>query len=128
MTAKKEKRREARRPILDTFSFFVVVPKKGIHRLPIHDLSKVGIGFSLDTEGEAFDDFKLNTGELLHIHFYMNQSLSIPLIVKVARVIETETTRKIGAEFVDTTQKGYPALISLIEMLGQLDDVAKIES
>src|SRR5579885_2681962 len=92
-----ERRRSARQPILDSFSLFVVVPKKGIHRLPIHDVSAEGIGFDLDTEGESPSDFPVKVGETLELRLYLNQSLFLALEAKVMRSQEKDLIRRIGA-------------------------------
>ncbi|MGE0616469.1 MAG: PilZ domain-containing protein [Bacteriovoracia bacterium] len=119
-----ERRRFERRPVLDTFSLFVVVPKKGIHRLPIHDLSEVGIGFDFDMEGEGMDGSAIESGETLDIQVYLNQSLYIPLPVKVARLVEKNSVRRVGAEFHDPKDPGCQALLSFLKTLDVINDVA----
>ena len=120
-----EKRRAQRRPILSTFSFFVVAPSKGIHRLAIHDISTLGIGFDFDSLGGG-EDMSIQSGDDLEIHLYLNQSLFIPLQIHVVRAVEGDHVKKIGAEFSDTSTKSYQALVTLCEMLDQLDDAAHI--
>ena len=73
----RERRRSRRRPILETFSMFCVVPKKGVYRLPgARRESDQGIGFDLDTEGEELHGFSLKLGvSRSRVHFYLNQSL-----------------------------------------------------
>jgi hypothetical protein len=122
-----ERRRSNRRPILDTFSLFAVVPKKGVHRLPVHDLSEQGIAFDLDIEGEAHEQFPIAIGEKIELLLYLNQSLYLPLSGKVMRVDDKSEVRKIGAELSDTGSasfKGYAAFLQLLEVLaesGQID-------
>lgn len=131
-----ERRRTRRRPILDTFSMFCVVPKKGVHRLQVHDVSDHGIGFDLDLEVEEAAGFALKSGEHLEVHFYLNQSLYLPLSVKVARIedrnandepssVSQAKVRRIGAEF-DQKDKGHHAFLSFLAMLDAIVDVAQI--
>lgn len=122
-----ERRKSKRRPVLSTFSVFVVVPKKGIHRLQIHDISDTGIGFDLDTDGEALDSFPMKTGEALDIRFYLNQSLYIPLAVQVVRLDQRGTVRKVGAEFEDKSSKGFKAYLAFIQLLDSISDSLELE-
>ncbi len=126
MSGKVERRKSQRRPILETFSLFVVVPKKGDHRLQVHDLSDQGVGFDIDTEGESISDFPLKAGETFELNFYLNQSLYIPLMVKVARIEETGVVRRIGAEFVKKDSKGFQALNAFVKLLDSLLEAAEL--
>jgi hypothetical protein len=123
-----ERRRAQRRSILESFSVFVVVPKKGIHRLPLRDLSPLGIGFDLDVEGESPESFQLKEKAQLELQFFLNQSLYLPLLVEVKR-IETDSKtglRRVGGEFLDTTAPGHRALVAFVEMLDRIEDVARL--
>ncbi len=122
-----ERRKSRRRPILDTFSLFLVVPKKGAHRLPIHDISNEGIGFSLDTEGESPDQFALAAGEVIQLRLYLNQTLYLPLAVKTARIETVGGVRRVGAAFEDTASKSFRAFQAFNQMLDQVADVAHID-
>lgn len=113
----KERRKSQRRPILDSFSFFIVIPKKGVHRLPIHDLSDQGLGFDFDIEGESYADFPLHPEEKLELQFYLNQSLYLPLSIKVARVETRGLIRRVGAEFIEKDSKSFKAFLAFIQML-----------
>ena len=121
-----EKRRSPRRPVLDTFSVFVVVPRKGMHRLPVHDLSEHGMGFDLDTEGENPQDVPLANGDHLEVHFYLNQSLYLPLNVELIRVTEVKGVRQVGAQFIETDAKGHQAFLAFVNMLDQLAEAGKV--
>lgn len=123
-----DKRKHKRRPILETFSVFVVFDKKGPHRLNVHDVSETGIGFTVDVEGETASDFPLKKGDEMELSFYLNQTLSIPLIVKVARLEEKDSLRHIGGEIAASGGKGLPAFRSFLQMLDQLAEVAQISS
>jgi hypothetical protein len=122
-----ERRRSRRRSLLDTFSFFVVVPRKGIHRLPVHDLSEGGIRFDLDVEGESAGDFAVKKGDTLDLRFYLNQGLFIPLRIRVARIEEKQHGRQIGAEFCEAGTPGQKACLSFLQMLDQILDVAQVD-
>ena len=124
----KERRQAPRRPILETFSVFCVVPKKGFNRLQIHDMSELGMRFDLDSEGEPQDTFPVKKGESLEVHFYLNQSLYLPLAMEVNRLEAGESIRRIGASFQDTQGKAYKAFRSFLTMLDAISEVAEITS
>lgn len=121
-----ERRRSKRRPILSTFSLFVVLPKKGFHRLMVHDVSDLGIGFDADTEGEETGGFPLKVGEPLDLRLYLNQSLYLPLSVRIVRLEERNTIRRVGAA-VDEGDPSFAAFTAFINLLDQVADVARIE-
>jgi c-di-GMP-binding flagellar brake protein YcgR len=115
-----ERRRSKRMDILASFSLYVVVPKKGPHRLPVHDLSDGGVGFDLDIEEEEGDAnlFPVQSGSELELHLYLNQSLYIPLRVIIRRLQEAKRgVRRIGAEFPDRQAHGHMALLAFLDML-----------
>lgn len=120
-----ERRKHRRRPILETFSFFVVVPKKGFHRLAVADVSDSGIGFDFDIGGESAEDFPVVAGEEMAIQFYLNQSLFIPLTVRVMRVDDSQVIRRVGAEFVDTGSRENKALQALLSMIDEISEVVQ---
>jgi hypothetical protein len=121
------RRKAKRRPILDTFSLFVVVSTKNILKLKINDLSELGIGFNFDIEGEA-DQTPVKNGDIVDLQLYLNQSLHIPLQIKVVRIEDADKMRKIGAEYTDKKSTGYQALMGFLEMLDRLADAAQIDA
>lgn len=121
-----DKRRAKRRPILDTFSLFISIPRKGPHRLKVHDVSELGIGFDFDIEGEPNSDFQPQKGQQMEIHLYLNQSLFIPLTVEVARVDTQGRLRRVGAEFAQTKERPYRAFTAFLTALDVLAEVAEI--
>ena len=124
-----DRRKSARRPILESFGFFVAVPAKGYHRLPVHDVSEHGVGFDLDVEGTGDEGFPLKEGEALEIHLYLNQSLYIPLTVKAVRISKSDKKgRSIGAEFQKLSGASMRALQALVKMLDSLSEIGKIAS
>lgn len=124
----KEKRKSPRKKVIQTFSLFIVIPKKGVHRLPIHDLSDSGLGFDFDIEGESSTDFPIKTGEEFDIHLYLNQTLFLPLKAKIVRIEMRGTIRRTGAELADTGAPGYKAFCSFVQMLENIEGIAVIQS
>ena len=123
-----ERRKSKRRQILSTFSFFVVVPNKGVHRLPVHDVSENGIGFDIDLDDEDPSAFPLKTGENLALHFYLNQSLFMPVSIRVMRIDEQPKSkvRRIGAEFAEKNSAGVQAMKAFTQMLDRVAEVAEV--
>lgn len=123
-----ERRRDKRRPILESFSLFVVVPKKGGHRLPVHDLSDHGLKFDLDTEGEALEDFPIREGEALDLQLYLNQSLALPLAVKIVRIETVAGVRRVGTELTDKKAKGYGGFLAFLKMLDAISGDESVQA
>lgn len=106
MTARRQEiinqeRREVRRTILTGFiGAFVVVPKKGLLRVDIYDISENGIAFDLDA---SLGQFK--RGEEVAMRVYMNQNTYFPFVATVQNVrpIEGDTANRHGLNFVKGT-------------------------
>jgi hypothetical protein len=122
-----ERRRFKRRPILETFSLFCVVLKKGSHRLPVHDVSDAGIGFDLDIDGENLSEFPLKSGERLDVQLYLNQTLYLPIALQVARIEDTASVRRIGAELINPDSPSSKAFIAFLNMLDLLAEAGEIQ-
>ncbi len=122
-----ERRRAPRISIQEIFSLFAVVPEKGFHRLVIHDINKLGIGFDLDAEGEPFEIFQIKENQILDIRFYLNQSLYIPLKTRIVRIQVKGAVRKVGAEFTQTNNKCLRALGSFLDALDQINPILQEE-
>jgi len=122
-----ERRRSRRRPVLRTFSIFAVVPRKGVHRLFVHDVSDMGIGFDFDTEGEEHSQSPVVQGDTFELRLYLNQSLYLPLSVQVKRIEDGGAVRRIGAEFNQRDSAGYKAFLAFLHMLDAVVDAAEIE-
>lgn len=118
-----ERRRHSRREILDSFSIFVVIPTKGSHRLKVYDLSESGLGFDFDLPGENQEDSPLLLGDRFEIQLYLNQTLSIPLQVKVANIRFEQLRRRVGAEFMLDASQGGGALASFLRFV---DEVSRL--
>jgi hypothetical protein len=123
-----ERRRAVRRPLLDSFSLFVVVPKKGGYRLKVHDVSDFGLGFDLDAEGESASDFPAVSGDRYALRFYLNQTLYLPLQVQLVRIEEKGRQRRVGVEIVDRSTPGYRAFAAFLRMLDALHEGGRMDS
>jgi len=123
-----DRRGSRRRPILESFSFFVVVPKKGFHRLRVADLSDTGIGFDYDIIGEMKEAFPVQPGESFEIQFYLNQTLFFPMKVKVARVDDSKVLRRIGAEFTGLGTPEHQGLVAVLDMIDKVAEIVQFDS
>ncbi|MBI3544745.1 MAG: PilZ domain-containing protein [Deltaproteobacteria bacterium] len=106
----KERRKHARKDVLDTFHVFIAIPKKGSRKIYLKDVSEGGVGLQADPE----DDFK--SGETFKCEFYINPSLKLPLELKVCRV----DPGKVGCELASTAGNAYKAYVAFISLLDQL--------
>jgi hypothetical protein len=113
-----EKRKAKRRDILEHFSFYVCIPKLGFARHKVNDVSEMGIGFELDTLGE----FKMEIGESCELHFYMNQSLYVPVQIQVVRQIDKGENQQVGAIFLDTQTQQQETFNTLVRLVDQLSE------
>lgn len=123
-----DRRGSRRRPVLESFSFFVVVPKKGFHRLRVVDLSETGVGFDYDIVGEMKDAFPVKNGETFELQFYLNQTLFLPMQVKVMRIDDSKVIRRVGAEFLQTGTPEHQGLCAVLEMIDKLSEIVKFDS
>lgn len=123
-----DRRGSRRRPILESFSFFVVVPKKGFHRLRVVDLSDTGVGFDYDIVGEMKEAFPVKVGEVFELQFYLNQTLYLPMNVKVARIDDSKVLRRIGAEFTVTGTPEHQGLLAVLDMIDKVSEIVQFDS
>ncbi len=114
-----ERRKSKRREILEKFSFYVQIPKIGPSRHRVKDVSESGIGFTIDTLGGAF---KLEKGETTELHFYLNQSLYLSLMIEVVRHHQIQDELDLGAIILDTKSEQYNTYLTLVKFLDQLGD------
>lgn len=125
-----DRRRAPRRPILDSFSFFIALPKKGPHRLPALDVSELGLGFMIDVEGENAANFPVQLGDVIDVQFYLNQTLYIPVKIRIARIVQAnpgnQDLRRVGAEFLDRNSPPQKAFTNFIRMIDEIAEVAKV--
>jgi hypothetical protein len=97
----KQERREVRRTILTEFvGAFVVVPRQGLAKVSLYDISENGIAFDMDIKAGQF-----KTGEEVAMRVYLNQQTYFPFIVKVQNVRREvdEGVFRHGANFVKDT-------------------------
>ncbi|MBS1959161.1 MAG: PilZ domain-containing protein [Bdellovibrionales bacterium] len=112
-----ERRKVKRREILEKFSFYICVPKIGFARHKVNDISELGIGFTIETLG---GEFKLDAQEQVELHFYLNQSLYLPLKIQVMRRIDGSNTQEVGAVFLDTSTAVHQTFLTLVKFLDQI--------
>ena len=115
-----ERRKTSRRNILDQFSFYVSVPRLGNNRLKVNDVSEMGIGFVVETLGQ----FRLEKDEQVDLHFYLNQSLFLPLRIQAVRLQEEGDEQLVGAVFLDTHTNQHATFLTLVKLLDQLSEFA----
>lgn len=126
MTTQTERRKTQRRPVLESFSLFVVLPKMGAHRLPVHDISEGGMLFDLDEAGELIADKPVAVGESLKVHLYLNQTLYVPLQVKIARIEPVGEVRRVGTEMLQKNSAAYRAYLAFVQMLDGLMEEGRV--
>ncbi len=116
----KERREFPRKPILDSFSLFVVIPARGSHRLRVHDVSEQGLRFDFDLEGEDVKNSPLAEGDAIEARFFLNSSLSIPLQLEVVRVEKKSGLRRVGTKIKSpkaSESKAFATFVDLIDVL-----------
>jgi hypothetical protein len=124
-----ERRKAPRRPVVETFSLFAVIPKKGPYRLPVNDVSELGLGFDFDIDGESAETFPTAIGERFEVDLYLNQSLYLPLEVEIMR-IETRKggARRVGTEIANRKTPAYRGFAAFLKMLDAVSEVASVAS
>ncbi len=120
-----ERRKARRREILEHFSFYIQIPKLGPAKHRVQDVSEAGIGFIVESLGGVFT---LTKDEKVDLHFYLNQSLFLPLKIQVARQEEKKETQQVGAVFLDTQSNQYQTFLSLVKLLDQLSEFGQENS
>lgn len=93
-----QERRVVKRTILNEFvGACAVVPKFGLLKVAIHDISKQGMAFDIDGEFGAF-----RTGEEVALRVYLNRQTYFPFVVKIqnVRTLHSEGVHRHGAFFV----------------------------
>jgi hypothetical protein len=121
-----ERRKSRRRPILDSFSVFIVVPERAPHRLSVKEVSDLGICFQLDPDSVAGAQLlDVRSGDTLDISLYLNQSLHLPLRIQVVRIYQErdDGPRLAGASILDLNSSGYKAFASFIQLIDALAEV-----
>lgn len=113
-----ERRKFIRRPIVDAFQVFAVLPSQGDHRIRLHDISEKSVAFDLEALLKP-----VKVGEKLTLDLHFNTRLSIPLCFRVARVDSTTPgMTRVGCELQDTKSveaRAYVHFVSLLDALSQ---------
>lgn len=122
--ALQRERRAVRRTILTEFvGVFVVVPKLGLQKVNLYDVSENGLAFDFPAlEG------KFKVGEEVAMRVYLSQKNYFPFIVKInnLRSIFDEGVSRHGASFVkntvnDEALKYFVKFIECVSISAQLD-------
>ena len=93
-----QERREVRRTILTGFiGAFAVVPKRGLLKVDVYDISADGISFDLDSEA---GHFKKNEEVAMRIYMNHNTYFSFTVQVQNSRAIIDEGSNRHGGRFV----------------------------
>lgn len=119
----KEKRKASRIQILESFSVYLVITDMGPYKIQISDLSEIGIGFQLDDDLEAIE-----AGQEKAVQLYMNQTLFLPLTIKIVRAFQKDGFWNYGAELLDKNKKGPEALKHFMRVLSCLEGVAEFSA
>jgi hypothetical protein len=93
-----EERRKTRRTILSSFiGAFVIVPRKGLVKVALYDISETGLSFDIES---AQGQFPLK--EEVAMRVYLSQDIFFPISVKIqnARAEDAEGVYRHGALFV----------------------------
>jgi len=96
-----QERRQVKRTLLSEFvGAFVLVPRKGLMKVTLYDISENGLAFDLE---RAAGHFAL--GEEVAMRVYLNQQTYFPFIVKIQNVrnIDDEDIYRHGSNFVKGT-------------------------
>jgi hypothetical protein len=93
-----EERRKTRRTILSSFiGAFVIVPRKGLVKVALYDISENGLSFDIDSSQGQFP-----LKEEVAMRVYLSQDIYFPIQVKIqnARAEDGEGVFRHGALFV----------------------------
>lgn len=113
-----ERRKTPRKDVLETFSVFLVLPRKGLRKLYLKDVSEGGMAFYAEP-GDEFVD-----GETIPGFFYINPSLKLPISLRIVHTVKIDgedgARLKVGCEFSETNSKGFRAFLAFVNLLDQL--------
>ncbi len=112
-----ERRRSKRLMVQESFSLFLVVPKVlGMVKIYLRDVSKLGLCFRTELEG----DFKRDT--VLDLRVYLSPMFYLPVKARVVRVLGGE----VAVEFLDS--KSTKAIGHLVEFFEAAADAGESDS
>jgi hypothetical protein len=110
-----ERRKTVRKQVFESFQVFLVIPKSGLRKIHLKDLSTAGVGFY----AEPSDRFR--DGSVIDCFFYLNPSLKLPLSLKAVHVTTEDDGRiRVGCEFRDTNSKSFGAYVAFLDLMDQL--------
>lgn len=92
-----EERRKGRRTVLSSFiGAFCVVPRKGLLKVALHDVSERGVAFDIEVKHGQFP-----IGEEVPMRVYLNQDSYFSILVKIqnCRLADDEGVYRHGAVF-----------------------------
>jgi hypothetical protein len=115
-----ERRKSARKDILDSFQVFAVLPSlSNSRKIYLKDVSEGGVSFLADEADRIIG------GKTLDLLLYINPTLNLPLQVKVAHVGPDNSEPhavKVGCEFTQKNPKAYKAYQGFLNLLDELTD------
>ena len=61
------------------------------------------------------------------MNFYLNQTLYLPMKIKVVRIEDVEGKRRIGGEFLGTGLAPHRGLLAVLEMVDRIGEVVQFD-
>lgn len=116
---KTEERISVRRDILETFRIFLTMPHLGSRKIIISDLSRNGISF------ESEPGMKLSESSSLECYLHLNESIRIPLSIKVVHMADDCGYMRAGCEITDKKSSAFRAYSNFVELLMSLTEFKK---
>ena len=98
-----QERRRTKRTVLSEFiGAFVLVPRKGLLRVTLYDISDNGLAFDVSDLSGHF-----SVGDEIAIRFYLNQETYFAFTIKIqnVRAVEDEKSFRHGAGFLKASQE-----------------------
>ncbi len=121
-----ERRRAKRIPILESFSVAAVLPGRGDLRLPLEDISEVGIGIRISQDLMEHPGLVLTAGTQIDVQLYLNQSLFLPLKVRVVRSSQKNDEMHVGMDFIAGRADAITAVSHFVKMVDILSQIATV--
>ena len=123
----KERRKNSRRPIIESFSLFSVVPQWQDLKLVVKDLSESGLSFEVGHDEFEALGHGASEGQILKMKFYLNQTLSLPIQGKIVRIQTLkEGTTQMGVEFLTSDSQSLHAIQDFLKFLDRLIPLAQV--
>jgi len=121
-----ERRKAKRYDIIESFSIFASLSAQGEIRFHVHDLSDLGMGLDLDEDVFGAISPAIAKDQELEVHLYLNQSLYLPLKIKVIRMEKKSEKQHLGVEVTEKKGPTYSAYRAFIEMISKLENTAQV--